>query len=133
MKLIAFTLTFFTMCISLASDSGLVCSLSSLKNKMESDLTTIQFDNLQKFYSSKTGVDVGDRNYSYSLEVSKNENSFILYVVFFENIVVQDEVATAEFVVESKNLANNMLVIQEPLTDDNGKKILDFSCTYYQK
>ncbi len=124
--LLAFSITF--SCAVVQAQDKIICTLSESANPLNVAIGEADLNNLsEEGLYSIDGIDVGDDNYSFDMSITKEANGAILVdVIFYENIHVQDEVASYSWKLQQKGLS----VIQEPLQDNSNATIMNFVCDY---
>lgn len=109
-----------------STTSTIVCTLERVGHPEQKILAKLPARAGENEVASSTdgGLDVGSNNYSFDMYLSEGENNASdLNVVFYENNNVQDEVGAMACGVESGAFC------KEPLTDENDRKVANFSCT----
>lgn len=110
----------------------IVCAMKDAKNPRNFSSVTVDLTKpLEEYYIDDKGVDIGDENYSFNLQVSRKRNTVEIGAVFQENKHVQDEVGSQSWTVNLSKAVEGKPIVEEPFEDDGVKKI-DFVC-YYNK
>lgn len=109
-----------------AADS-ITCTLKSIENSKQKTNVELALSSAGAGgVESEGSVDVGDSNYSFSMDIEASGSKYDLNVVFYENNHVQDEVGAMSC--EYDPNATDGEFCQEPMEDDNGEHVMDFSC-----
>jgi hypothetical protein len=110
---------------ALAKDPTITCSLVDKKNAKNKATVSTSLKN--EDYVSSNSIDIGKRdNYSYDLSLEKEGALTNVYVTFYENNHVQDEVGSMGCTYDPKTVSE--VFCEEPIVGDNGKLIATFSC-----
>jgi hypothetical protein len=107
----------------------LTCTLQDSRNRSNISEVTVDLRKALPDYIQDNGLDIGEENYSYTIEFSGDKSALDLNVVFTENNNVQDEVSSGLWTVDLTSAKNGEILLTEELGND-GKKIMDFSCQY---
>jgi hypothetical protein len=119
-----------TVSASAFADRTFTCTYASTKNPKKVVTTQFSLEEAIEDGVQSDGIDIGRDNYNYSLNMGqqtkpKNSKKYDVWVVFYENNHVQDEVGamTCEY-----DPSSSEPFCVEPMQDDSGETILEFSC-----
>lgn len=119
---------------SFAQADTLVCAIKENANPKNYSSVTVDLENIEEGgYNDDKGIAIGENAYSFGLIVEKGEDKhdYSINAVFYENLHVQDEVASMSWDINVYRSKAGVPVINEPLEEDD-KVVFDFVC-YHNK
>lgn len=108
-----------------AAETNIVCTLKSLSDK-QSAKASLPLSSVDKDGISSDGtIDIGDFNYSFSLDLMSGDEEIQVNVVFYENNRVTDEVGSFSCIYDESVKGK---FCEEPMEDFDGNHVMDFAC-----
>jgi hypothetical protein len=123
-------LAFLALSVSASAfaDPTFTCTYASTKNPKNVVTTQFSLEQAMQDGVQSDGIEIGRDNYNFTLNMDKKSarsKKYYVSVVFYENNHVQDEVGAmgCEY-----NPSSNEPFCVEPMQDESGETILEFSC-----